>query len=74
MPIELLKKAQVQKARVILVGDIRQLSAVEAGNPFKSLQMCRYPDRLSGRVAQAKKQKPSVLPSCVCPQESSVRD
>ena len=35
---QLLKKAQAQKARVILVGDIRQLSAVEAGNPFKSLQ------------------------------------
>ncbi|MEO1685036.1 MAG: MobF family relaxase [Cyanobacteria bacterium J06631_12] len=34
----LLKKAQSQNARVILVGDIRQLSAVEAGNPFKSLQ------------------------------------
>ncbi|MEO1445621.1 MAG: AAA family ATPase, partial [Cyanobacteria bacterium J06635_11] len=34
----LLKKAQHQNARVILVGDIRQLSAVEAGNPFKSLQ------------------------------------
>ena len=34
----LLKKAQAQNARVILVGDIRQLSAVEAGNPFKSLQ------------------------------------
>ena len=36
---ELLRKAQAQRARVILVGDIRQLSAVEAGNPFKSLQM-----------------------------------
>ena len=35
---QLLEKAQVQNARVILVGDIRQLSAVEAGNPFKSLQ------------------------------------
>ena len=34
----LLKKAQRERARVILVGDIRQLSAVEAGNPFKSLQ------------------------------------
>ncbi|MBE9063453.1 MobF family relaxase [cf. Phormidesmis sp. LEGE 11477] len=34
----LLKKAQTQNARIILVGDIRQLSAVEAGNPFKSLQ------------------------------------
>ncbi|MEL6606217.1 MAG: AAA family ATPase, partial [Cyanobacteria bacterium J06614_10] len=35
---KLLQKAQTQNARVILVGDIRQLSAVEAGNPFKSLQ------------------------------------
>ena len=36
---QLLAKARSQNARVILVGDIRQLSAVEAGNPFKSLQM-----------------------------------
>jgi hypothetical protein len=28
----------VENARVILVGDTRQLSAVEAGNPFRSLQ------------------------------------
>ena len=35
----LLKKAQRERARVILVGDLRQLSAVEAGNPFKSLQI-----------------------------------
>jgi conjugative relaxase-like TrwC/TraI family protein len=35
---DLLQKAQSQNARVILVGDRRQLSAVEAGNPFKSLQ------------------------------------
>jgi conjugative relaxase-like TrwC/TraI family protein len=34
----LLQKAAQQQARVILVGDTRQLSAVEAGNPFKSLQ------------------------------------
>ncbi len=34
----LLKLATNQKARVILVGDTKQLSAVEAGNPFKSLQ------------------------------------
>ena len=34
----LLEKAQINNARVILVGDTRQLSAVEAGNPFKSLQ------------------------------------
>ncbi|NEQ46953.1 MAG: relaxase domain-containing protein [Leptolyngbya sp. SIOISBB] len=36
--LALLNKAQEQQARVILVGDTRQLSAVEAGNPFKSLQ------------------------------------
>jgi len=35
---DLLAKAQQQQARVILVGDTRQLSAVEAGHPFKSLQ------------------------------------
>jgi conjugative relaxase-like TrwC/TraI family protein len=35
---DLLKLATNQKARVILVGDTKQLSAVEAGNPFKSLQ------------------------------------
>jgi ATP-dependent exoDNAse (exonuclease V) alpha subunit len=36
--LALVTKAQEQQARVILVGDTRQLSAVEAGNPFKSLQ------------------------------------
>ena len=34
----LLTKAQQNNARVILVGDTRQLSAVEAGNPFRLLQ------------------------------------
>ena len=33
----LLKRAEEEQARVLLVGDTRQLSAVEAGNPFKSL-------------------------------------
>lgn len=35
---ELLKKAEVENARVLLVGDTRQLSSVGAGNPFKQLQ------------------------------------
>lgn len=35
---ELLLRAKEQNARVVLVGDTKQLSAVEAGNPFKSLQ------------------------------------
>ncbi|SRR5579883_2280464 len=34
----LLEKATDEQARVVFVGDTRQLSAVEAGNPFKSLQ------------------------------------
>lgn len=34
----LLQRATLEVARVILVGDTRQLSAVSAGNPFKSLQ------------------------------------
>ena len=35
---ELLKKAKIQKARVLFVGDVRQLSPVEAGNPFLDIQ------------------------------------
>ena len=35
---DLLKKAESENARVLLVGDTRQLSSVAAGNPFKSLQ------------------------------------
>lgn len=35
----LLKRATAEGARVILVGDKRQFSAVEAGNPFKLLQL-----------------------------------
>ena len=50
----LLTKARQTNARVILVGDTRQLSAVEAGNPFtKSLPVSRTKDRLSRRVSQA---------------------
>ncbi|OWY64277.1 hypothetical protein B7486_48150 [cyanobacterium TDX16] len=35
---ELLKRAIAEQARVILVGDTRQLSSVAAGSPFRSLQ------------------------------------
>ncbi|MHC5821847.1 MAG: MobF family relaxase, partial [Nostoc sp.] len=34
----LLERASLVGARLLLVGDTKQLSAVEAGNPFKSLQ------------------------------------
>ena len=36
--LALLSKAERENARVLLVGDSRQLSSVGAGNPFKSLQ------------------------------------
>ncbi|QIR41834.1 relaxase domain-containing protein (plasmid) [Tolypothrix sp. PCC 7910] len=36
--IALLERAALEQARVLLVGDTKQLSAVLAGNPFKSLQ------------------------------------
>ncbi|MBW4466285.1 MAG: relaxase domain-containing protein [Pegethrix bostrychoides GSE-TBD4-15B] len=35
---DLLRRAKAQQGRVLLVGDTRQLSAVEAGSPFRSLQ------------------------------------
>jgi conjugative relaxase-like TrwC/TraI family protein len=35
---KLLAKSEQEGARVLLMGDIKQLSAVEAGNPFKNLQ------------------------------------
>ncbi|XQQ05184.1 MAG: ATP-dependent DNA helicase [Leptolyngbya sp. IPPAS B-1204] len=35
---DLLSLAKDRSAKVVLVGDTKQLSAVEAGNPFKSLQ------------------------------------
>jgi ATP-dependent exoDNAse (exonuclease V) alpha subunit len=34
----LISQAELEQARILFVGDTRQLSAVEAGNPFKSLQ------------------------------------
>jgi ATP-dependent exoDNAse (exonuclease V) alpha subunit len=36
--LQLLERARDQKARVVFVGDTRQLAAVEAGNPFRALQ------------------------------------
>ena len=58
----LLKKAQAQRARVILVGDIRQLSAVEAGNPFKSLQMAGIQ---TAYLEESRRQKAEALRAAV---------
>ena len=59
---QLLKKAQAQKAKVILVGDIRQLSAVEAGNPFKSLQMAGIQ---TAYLEESRRQKTEALRAAV---------
>ena len=59
---QLLEKAQVQNARVILVGDIRQLSAVEAGNPFKSLQSAGIP---TAYLEESRRQKTDALRAAV---------
>ncbi|MEM9944895.1 MAG: AAA family ATPase, partial [Cyanobacteria bacterium P01_D01_bin.36] len=61
---KLLQKAQAQNARVILVGDIRQLSAVEAGNPFKSLQSAGIQ---TAYLEESRRQKTEALrKSVVC--------
>ncbi|MBA3920218.1 MAG: relaxase domain-containing protein [Nostocaceae cyanobacterium] len=36
--LDLLRRAEQENARILLVGDTKQLSSVAAGNPFKSLQ------------------------------------
>lgn len=58
----LLEKAQSEKARVILVGDTRQLSAVEAGNPFKSLQSAGMQ---TAYLEESRRQKTDALRTAV---------
>ena len=58
----LLTKAQQTNARVILVGDTRQLSAVEAGNPFKSLQSAGLK---TAYLEESRRQKTDALKTAV---------
>ncbi len=58
----LLTQATDQQARVVLVGDTRQLSAVEAGNPFRSLQAGGM---LTARLDQARRQQQAELRQAV---------
>ncbi|MEM9152640.1 MAG: AAA family ATPase, partial [Cyanobacteria bacterium P01_F01_bin.3] len=58
----LLEKAQQNNARVILVGDTRQLSAVEAGNPFKSLQSAGLK---TSYLEESRRQKTAALRKAV---------
>ncbi|EDX82473.1 hypothetical protein S7335_1177 [Synechococcus sp. PCC 7335] len=58
----LLKKAKADNARVILVGDTRWLSAVEAGNPFKSLQLAGIQ---TCHLEESRRQKTDALRAAV---------
>ena len=58
----LLEKAKVASARVVLVGDTKQLSAVEAGNPFRSMQAAGM---LTARLDEARRQKREDLRQAV---------
>ena len=58
----LLTKAQANNARVILVGDTRQLSAVEAGNPFRSLQLAGMK---TCYLEESRRQKTAALKTAV---------
>ena len=58
----LLTQATDQQARVMLVGDTRQLSAVEAGNPFRSLQAGGM---LTAHLDQARRQQQAELRQAV---------
>lgn len=58
----LLEKAKEASARVVLVGDTKQLSAVEAGNPFKSLQAAGM---LTARLDETRRQQREELRQAV---------
>jgi conjugative relaxase-like TrwC/TraI family protein len=58
----LLERATQEGARVILVGDTRQLSAIEAGNPFKSLQSAGI---ATAHLDESLRQKPPDLQKAV---------
>jgi len=58
----LLERATQEKARVILVGSTRQLSAIEAGNPFKSLQSAGI---ATAHLDESLRQKPPDLQKAV---------
>ena len=58
----LLTRATEEQARVVFVGDTRQLSAVEAGNPFRSLQAGGM---LTAHLDQARRQQQVQLRQAV---------
>ena len=58
----LLTKAADNDVRIVLVGDTRQLSAVEAGNPFRSLQVGGM---VTAHLDQARRQQQAELRQAV---------
>ena len=58
----LLTKAAASNVRVVLVGDTRQLSSVEAGNPFRSLQAGGM---ITAHLDQARRQQQAELRQAV---------
>ena len=60
--MQLLRLAETENARVLLVGDTRQLSAVSAGNPFKSLQQAGM---ATARLSQSLRQHNPDLKTAV---------
>ena len=60
--LNLLQQAEEENARVLLVGDTKQLSSVEAGNPFKSLQQAGM---ATAHLNQSLRQKTADLKQAV---------
>ena len=58
----LMERAVRSQARVIFIGDVRQLSAVEAGNPFRSLQQAGM---ATAHLVESWRQKTPDLKSAV---------
>jgi conjugative relaxase-like TrwC/TraI family protein len=55
---DLMDKARIEGARVVFVGDRRQLSGVEAGNPFKLLQKKGI---ATAHLSESRRQKEKTL-------------
>lgn len=58
----LMQRAQIAEARVVFVGDTRQLSAVEAGNPFRLLQQHGIS---TAHLTESRRQKNEALKASV---------
>ncbi|MEO0852373.1 MAG: AAA family ATPase, partial [Cyanobacteria bacterium J06648_11] len=60
--LEVMKRATEVDARLVLVGDVRQLAAVEAGHPFRSLQQAGM---ATAHLHESKRQRTPDLKAAV---------